>query len=371
MSVQSYLNAQKASSRGEEWVTIEDCYQKKLWHQLTIAVLKYIKQGPHQKGDLDKLYNVFVKDFEHRISLLALSSLALDVCDDLAKDKQVEYLESMLKKVPGHPEAKIKLMTKIGTIKVELGVVAEVEKLIGEIEALIKELAEVTPVHGGFYQLSAKYYKLKGDYNSFYRDSLRYLGCIDLNDLTSQQQQEHAFHIGLSALLGDKVYNFGELLAHPLLEALRVACPWIVELLLAFNRGDMTRLEQLKPQWSQQPDLASNEIALRQKCALLSLMELTFNRASSSRSIPFTEVAAAAKLPVDEVELLVMKAISLDLVKGSIDECDKVVNLTWVQPRVLDLDQILAMNKRISEWALTVEQTVKDVEGQIPELLCN
>lgn len=38
-----------------------------------------------------------------------------------------------------------------------------------------------------------------------------------------------------------QVYNFGELLAHPLLEALRVACPWIVELLLAFNRGDMTR----------------------------------------------------------------------------------------------------------------------------------
>jgi len=38
--------------------------------------------------------------------------------------------------------------------------VAEVEKLIGEIEELIKELAEVTPVHGGFYQLSAKYYKV-------------------------------------------------------------------------------------------------------------------------------------------------------------------------------------------------------------------
>lgn len=37
----------------------------------------------------------------------------------------------------------------------------EVEKLIGEIEDLIKELAEVTPVHGGFYQLSAKYYKVQ------------------------------------------------------------------------------------------------------------------------------------------------------------------------------------------------------------------
>ena len=47
--------------------------------------------------------------------------------------------------------------------------------------------------------------QVKGDYNSFYRDSLRYLGCIDLDELTPKQQQEHAFHIGLSALLGDKV----------------------------------------------------------------------------------------------------------------------------------------------------------------------
>ena len=92
--------------------------------------------------------------------------------------------------------------------------------------------------------------QVKGDYNSFYRDSLRYLGCIDLDDLTSKQKQEHAFHIGLSALLGDKVYNFGELLAHPLLESLKIACPWIVELLLAFNRGDMNKLEQLQVhQW--------------------------------------------------------------------------------------------------------------------------
>ena len=76
MSVQSYLSAQKAGSRGEEWVVIEDCYQKKLWHQLTIAVLKFIKQGPHQKGDMDKLYNVFVKDFEHRVGTLSNSALA-------------------------------------------------------------------------------------------------------------------------------------------------------------------------------------------------------------------------------------------------------------------------------------------------------
>jgi uncharacterized membrane protein len=41
-----------------------------------------------------------------------------------------------------------------------------------------------------------------------------------------------------------------------------------------------------------------------------------------------------------QVELLVMKALSLGLVKGFIDEIDQKVSLTWVQPRVLDLQQV-------------------------------
>lgn len=36
-----------------------------------------------------------------------------------------------------------------------------------------------------------------------------------------------------------------------------------------------------------------------------------------------------------------MKALSVGLVKGSIDEVDKRVHMTWVQPRVLDLQQVI------------------------------
>ena len=35
-----------------------------------------------------------------------------------------------------------------------------------------------------------------------------------------------------------------------------------------------------------------------------------------------------------------MKALSLGLVKGCIDEVEHRVHMTWVQPRVLDLDQV-------------------------------
>jgi hypothetical protein len=36
-----------------------------------------------------------------------------------------------------------------------------------------------------------------------------------------------------------------------------------------------------------------------------------------------------------------MRALSLGLVKGSIDQVDKRVYITWVQPRVLDLNQVI------------------------------
>jgi len=48
------------------------------------------------------------------------------------------------------------------------------------------------------------------------------------------------FNLGLAAILGKNVYNFGELLAHPILNALRgTTRNWVVELLLAFNAGNI------------------------------------------------------------------------------------------------------------------------------------
>lgn len=35
-----------------------------------------------------------------------------------------------------------------------------------------------------------------------------------------------------------------------------------------------------------------------------------------------------------------MKALSVGLIKGNIDEVDQKVQMTWVQPRVLDVQQV-------------------------------
>ena len=41
-----------------------------------------------------------------------------------------------------------------------------------------------------------------------------------------------------------------------------------------------------------------------------------------------------------KIELLVMRALSLGLVKGSIDQIDSKIFISWVQPRVLDINQV-------------------------------
>lgn len=41
----------------------------------------------------------------------------------------------------------------------------------------------------------------------------RYLGCIDIVELSEEEQAEQAFFLGLAALLGDGVYNLGELVS--------------------------------------------------------------------------------------------------------------------------------------------------------------
>lgn len=49
---------------------------------------------------------------------------------------------------------------------------------------------------------------------------------------------------------------------------------WLVDLLLAFNSGDIAKFDEMKPKWAGVPDLAAQELKLRQKISLLCLMEV-------------------------------------------------------------------------------------------------
>lgn len=65
---------------------------------------------------------------------------------------------------------------------------------------------------------------------------------------------------------------------------------------------------------------------LRQKLCLMTLVEMIFKRSKESRGqLSFSDVASETRIPLDEVEHLVMKAQSLGLIKGYIDQVDSMI----------------------------------------------
>ena len=108
---------------------------------------------------------------------------------------------------------------------------------------------------------------------------------------------------------------------------------------------------------------------MRQKISLLCLMEMTFRRAATDRRLSFADIATETQLPENSVEHLVMRALSLGLIRGSIDEVAQRVHVTWVQPRVLDRQQIAAMKGKMDLWQEEVSKIEKLVESKGADIL--
>ena len=191
-----------------------------------------------------------------------------------------------------------------------------------ECEQALSDIDGVVQVHKDFYALASSLYKEEGDHANYYQASLRFLGCSELNERTDAANASLAVHLCLAALLGKNVFNFGELLAHPIVEFLESEPEqaWLVRLVKAFNRGDVGEYRALSKSWKQQADLARNEEALYEKICLLAVMEMTFRRSATERQLTFADISEHTGLQKDRVELLVMKALSRGLIKGKIDQ---------------------------------------------------
>jgi 26S proteasome regulatory subunit N9 len=55
---------------------------------------------------------------------------------------------------------------------------------VEETETQLNEIDGVTSVHARFYELSSNYYRTIGNHFEYYKNALRYLGCISLDTLS-------------------------------------------------------------------------------------------------------------------------------------------------------------------------------------------
>lgn len=185
-----------------------------------------------------------------------------------------------------------------------------------------------------------------------------------MEELPETERASRAYNLSVAALVSDTIYNFGELLLHPILDSLtQTPHNWLRELLFAFNRGDLTAYDVLAGNISKNKLLESHRQFLYQKISLSALTEMVFRRPPHDRSLSFQAIASETKVQPDEIEHLVMKALSLGLLRGSIDQVAQVAQIHWVQPKVLDMKQIDGMRNRLKDWDAGVNQLGHWIEG--------
>nr|DAD19216.1 TPA_asm: hypothetical protein HUJ06_020679 [Nelumbo nucifera] len=326
MSALKYLESQRnAQPELADWYNaLEDLYQKKLWHQLTLKLEQFVALAVFQAGDaLIQLYHNFITDFETKINLLKLAHFAVIVSRQYPeKEAAIVYLEGVIDKLRATRELRIEepilyVKMQIAAFKLEQGDQKECKKLLEDGKTTLDGMTDIDPsVYASYYWVLSQYHKSRQEFAEFYKSALLYLAYTSVESLSETFKLDLAFDLSLSALLGDNIYNFGELLAHPIIKCLLgTKVEWLYYILQAFNFGDLGRYQELchvhKAALMSQPALVENEKKLLEKINILCLMEIIFSRPSEDRTIPLSVIAERTKLSIEDVEYLLMKSLSV------------------------------------------------------------
>ncbi|KAJ3508853.1 hypothetical protein NLJ89_g5527 [Agrocybe chaxingu] len=345
-------------------------YTRKLWHQLTKKLFEFFNH-PLSHPYRVEVFERFVRDFEGKINQLRLAEMGVIVAKDIDNPQvHLTFLTSLSSRIDTKQsqEASVLLLASIAHAKLLYGDLEGTRSDMDAAQKLLDTLENVdNGVNAAYYSVSADYFKAKAEYAPYYKNSLLYLACVDIErDMLPEERLARAHDLSISALLGDTIYNFGELLMHPILDSLNgTQHEWLKKLLFTFNEGSIGKFEALAPLFPKEPILQENYAFLRQKICLMALIEAVFKRNANNRTMSFQTIAEETRLPVNEVEHLVMKALSLKLIKGSLDQVDAKAQITWVQPRVLSREQIGGLAKRLEEWVGKLNQVEERIAPEV------
>ena len=356
---------------------IKNSFKESLWHIITDQLLSLTNDPEFDQGkDLIILFNDFVKNLDKKINHLKYVRIAVN-CSKQFEDisESITFLDELKDKFKDTPAAKLFCLVSIAEKRLNLGEYNESIDLLNEVESELKALNDVDQiVYSELYKTFAVYYRRKEKFSEFYQNGLQYLAYTSSDELSDIEKREWCINMGKAILLGKDIYNIAELLEKDILKSLEnTDYEWLYEILQALNTANIDTFEEslvrFHAQISQNEEILKNEKQLQQKIRILALLDLVFHREKGDRNLDFELIADVTKISVDDVELLIIKAMNLGLVKGIIDQVDQVVRITWVKPRMLPKDKIKIMSDKLAKWDEQIDMTIKMLENHCSELL--
>lgn len=376
---------------------IESYCQQKLWHQLTLLILDFVSDDSKSttlrpvtndsKNTYLGLYSQVILAVASKMNQLSLARIAASVafCSlevGIAPEESRKILQVLLDKLETSVNvgAVLYLQSKIGLLTLQLGEndsdtkkesLDKIYTMIKTNGPLLKQLVSDTPeaviVNAAHYETSMTYYKIVGPPEAFYNEAVDYLNYYQPKEgdaaATDTKSQTLAIDLCLAALTGEGVYNLGQVVSNPILKVLeQTPQAWLVELLKDCALGNVSNFKKLcqetyPSQIASQPALVNMGQQMQEKITLLGLVELVFAKPASERTLTFAEIAEGLEIPVEQVEWVIMRAFSVKLMEGTMDEVEGSVHVTWILPRALSAEQMTELAGQFGSWATKVLST--------------
>lgn len=333
----------------------------RLWHELTGKLESFVNE-PLAKPLILQLYHGFIVPNAKKLNQQSFVWLSIQAAAQMSNPSEaISLLLGIAEGFKGKAnESHLYVFAKMSAAYYQLraGQLAEAKAAINECAPLVEAFVGVDKsIKAIFYRVNAEFDKVKAAFSDYYRNSLLYLACVELETLSQAEAISQAHDLCVAALLGDTVYNFGELLMHPILGSLKgTQFEYLEQTLNAFNSGNHQQFDALIHAISSNSILTGRIDFLRQKICLMALVELVFSTLKTSRTIGFEMISNACRVPRDDVELLLIKALSLGLIRGTMNEVAQSIQVDWVQPRVLDRNQMQSLKSSISVWKSRVSE---------------
>ncbi len=274
-----------------------------------------------------ELYNDFVSQFENKISAIKLVKIVSLIGENIRDGQEALALYNKLlnsTKTKLDDEAKLSLEMEIVIMK--LIVIStqishgspdreadreSIALVLEHYEKIVNTLKSSEPlVFSKFYRARSMYKKIFGPPHEFYSSSLMFLAYTPMIEIPTEEAVQLAIDMALAAITSSKIYNFGEVLATPILDVLsNTNEAWLKQLVELLNEGSVQEVEHMLIQHREafitvNSPLAHNLPIVVQKAQLLSVVNLAFERSPHDRIIKLEEIANRSCVAHEQVKTI-------------------------------------------------------------------
>jgi 26S proteasome regulatory subunit N9 len=375
--------------------------QNKLWHQLTLSLLE-VCDATEDATILLNVYNHVVLPLAKKLDALSVARLASRVGAVVAETAaDVATAKSLLEErllaatnttgsnnnnnssnnnADSAAAAQLFLQSKLALLVLQhdfesLSPIERktMQRSLQDNETCLQTTTQSYPalVHATHYETAMVFYKRVGPPDVYCQQVLQYLNYYAPTDTTTTNNKDTALAVDLvvAALIGKTVYHLTQveqtLLVQETLAKQQEShhqFHWLYQLLHVIAHGKINDFATLTRQYAkqleqEQPLLMQYSSVLQEKMVLLALVKHVFDQPSSERIFELETLAQVLQLPaVDQVEWVIMRAFSVHLLEGSMDQVDGTLKVTWVSPKSLTTEQLQQLGARFENWSSKVKE---------------